>query len=500
MSHQKAFGWQVGVVAALVLTVRLLPHEAVAQDTHEPNDTIEEATQVQLDQEVVVTLDPLHDRDYLRLVSPGDGIVAVRLLEIPKAHKPHVWWINEKGQIFRSGEHDARVRKDEVVYVGIRSNEAYMLENASPLPIRLRVQFESEPMAGEPNDSIAQAQAVQINQEVSVALIPRHDVDYLRLVSPERGVLTVYVLETGPGYYPHLWWVNEQGKYFGEDQTTVQVDKDQVVYLGVRSGKAYNHERASPLPIQLRVEFKDRSPERDPNISAGQVRPLPIDEAASVVLKNRHDRDYLQLTGPGDGVLTVHVLEKPHAHNPYFWWIDDRGKIFREEALDAPVKSGQTVRLGVRSAKTYSLEQASPYPIRLRVGFAAEPFEGEPNDSLQHAQRLEMGQEVSLVLMPLGDRDYLRLVGPADGTLTAHVLETPNVHTPHLWWVDDQGRTFGQGEHGARIRKGQVLYLGVRSHWIGYKERASPDPIRLRVLFAADQNDVTPPVLPIGKP
>jgi hypothetical protein len=403
-----------------------------------------------------------------------------------------VWWVTSDGAEVRAKEWDIQVRDGEVVTLGLRSAEFHADERASTEMLRLRADFTAEPFKGEPDNTPDEAQALEIGREASFVFLARHDRDYFRLTAPGDGVLTMTLLEKPAVHEPYVWWVTSDGAEVRAKERDIQVRDGEVVTLGLRSAEFYVDERASAEPLRLRADFTAEPFSGEPDNTPDEAQALEIGQQASFVFLARHDRDYFRLTAPGDGVLTMTLLEKPAVHEPYFWWVTSDGAEVRAKEWDIQVRDGEVVTLGLRSAEFYVDERASAEPLRLRADFMGALDGQEPNDSLAEATPLLLGTEIELNFVPRRDTDIFVLELEDQTLARLELLRVPEGLEPDIYWLDARGEELGPARRELWNQGSSRVYLRFRSARYSWDERVSVVPLRFRVTLVRTADGFEP--------
>lgn len=436
----------------------------------------QEPRRVDVEEKVEVVIDRAGLRPRLGLEAPGDGALVIDILDKPDEHGPYFVWLDSQGTVARENELDLGVTKGQVATLEVRSARYAWQDRASPRPIRMRVRFVPQPFHGEPNDDPATPQDVPLNQDVSIAFLPRHDVDALRVVAPDDGVISARLLERGG----HNMWITWQrnGQTMREGEWDLRVRKGDALTAVLRSGRFAWHDRGSPEPVRLRMEFQPEPFPGEPNDDPAAPQDVPTGAEVAIAFMPRRDVDALRIVAPADGVLFARVTD-PGDHAPWIHWV--RGK--REERSgewDLRVRKGEAVVAVLRSERFDWRERSSPAAVRLRFDLAPEPGPGEPNDTPDAPQDVALGQEVAIALMPRGDVDVLRVVPAEEGVVRLTVLESGG-HQVHAAWRRATEEWTREGELDAPARAGEPLLVRLRSARLDMHQISSGAAVRLRL-------------------
>ena len=163
------------------------------------------------------------------------------------------------------------------------------------------------------------------------------------------------------------------------------------------------------------------------------------------------DEDYYKITAPANGKLMVNFI---HYQNDY---CDEkyRVKIYKDTAdlkdtpivnEDIPVKSPKNVTLpyiGAVKGCTYYIyieplgrSKIIGKEYTLQVSFVSNAYlEQEVNDSQASATPIKINQTFSGVINRKRDKDYYKVVAPADGTLTVNFIHEVLENSDSGWAV-----------------------------------------------------------------
>lgn len=442
---------------------------------HEPNNTAEKATGVDIGETITFQLNPQYDRDYFTLTSPGDGIIRFRLLEKSKDHSPYPWWgeyIGEDKKSYerRSGQWDIEAQKGESVTMAIRSHRFNHVERGTPE--KLKGVFEFHPRTDpEPNNDAASATPAKIGEPVRFQLTPRLDRDYFAVRCEQKGVLRFRIRER-PDNAKHLhpWW----GETTGNDgrlyerrsgQWDRAVEAGETAIFAIRSHLHAHAEYAIDEPISGVFEFeKDDSGE--PNDTPEQAVPVGLEKPFQVVLNPHGDRDCFRVTAPGRGMLRLVRLDEngPHPGLHPDWIHADRAYSGYWEGRAH--EAGEEIVIRFQSHRHPHLFTASDQAARIQLQFIPEPAVTETGETLDTARQIEIGKPFNFALMPLWDRDHFRFTAPKDGHLQLKWVTalTRDASVTHHWRRADDGKRINQRVIPVQAGQSYLLSLTPFNH------------------------------------
>lgn len=165
-------------------------------DPFEPNGSFSAAAVAPLDTDLTGILDPSDDRDYLRVETPGPGVLVARLTEVPGDYSirttvyngnqnEQISYVGNSGTIFATPIQTS----GEVHYVRF---DRY---NGTPTRTPYRFRLEYDPTDSyETNGSFSEAKAIPGNETLTAQLVPDDDLDYYTFTAASDGDVSLRVL------------------------------------------------------------------------------------------------------------------------------------------------------------------------------------------------------------------------------------------------------------------------------------------------------------------
>lgn len=237
---------------------------------------------------------------------------------------------------------------------------------------------------------------------------------------------------------------------------------------------------AAPDPVLVNFMFTPQHDFSEPaNDTRGGGRRITPGGSATLSLIPLRDRDWFVVAIDQPGYLRL-VIDEGEAHE-----LEVEARIFNSGGdligvNEARVTPGD-VHVMIR--ETHDNESSSA-PMEATFRFWSETDRHEPNDRLEDATALSLGEPFPMALMPLGDRDWLRVEVPQAGYLrlvTSRLPEGADLR-PTSRFHDRDGRVIGE-EGAVRVSgPGPVLVEVGESH----DNASSPLPFEAELAFVPE--------------
>lgn len=500
---------------ALTLIAAALPAGAQEKEAPEApgNDTIGAAGEAALPATLAGKISPKGDRDWWRFSVPGRGELALESLAAPPGvdlaarlldadHKAVSGWILApgKGQPLR-GIVDLPGPGEYYLELADNYDDAAAAEE-----YRLRLRFAPAPdAAGEPNDTVSRATAVAPTGQVRCAILPRGDVDWLRLQVPHAGELKLAATGVPPeldvalrvyddDLAPLTGWLLPARK--GAD-TAGTADLPRAGTYYVRVSDNYDDAR-SPAEFRVGLEFTP-SPDRfEPNDRrADAVEIKPGTELQAAILP-RGDVDHYRITVAQAGEWRLQATGVPENLDLALRvWDADRNAL---SGWLTPARPGADT-IGVVDLPgpgTYVLElrdayddQRSVKPYTLKQSFVPAADAAEPNNGFRGATPIEATGTRTGAIFPRGDVDFYRARIEAPGEWHLTVSDVPEHVDIALRVLDADGKALGgwitsprpgaDAQGKLKLPKAGTYYVEVRDN---YDDARSTKAYTLTARFA----------------
>lgn len=461
----------------------------------EPNNEPAKAQPIQVGDTFTFTLPEKGDFDYVKVKSPGDGVIRVIQSQKSKAHGwVYVWWMLDEKRSHRGGRWDVAAKKDELVVFGIRSSEHSWRYVASDEKVEITVKFEKAAFP-EPDNTPRQAVPVALGKPFSIQLNPQLDHDYRSFTSPGDGYVVLSQKAKSPTHgWVHPWWMVGPDQYTRAGEFSQNVTKNQKVIFGMRSSEYSWHELGNNEVIDLELTYHPEISAHEPNNNYATAEPIELNKEVKLLMAPRRDQDYFTFTAPADGVAKIVQLNKPkEIGNLYPWWMINQTQYVRPGEFDQLVKKGEKVVFAVRSSEYSWHEKLSNEIIRIKVTFDRH-FDGLPaNDSFGSARPVKLGTPFVSQLNPRRDKDFFKVTAPGAGTLKLRQITKSKTHA-NLYpvWMKSAQTYFRAGQWDRSVVAGETVVFYVRSSQYHWHEVASTEQVKLLLTYTPEDPGAEP--------
>ena len=177
----------------------------------EPNNTIEEAVDINPGEIIAINIDPVGDYDYFKVEVPEQGYLKIQSSAAPENLTPEVSfrayqeWEAEKEKEIRHWHRlpDAVFVKDPgVCYFVIHDDYD---DQSSKEKIEIRAEFIPEFDPTEPNNSPEEAREVGFT-DLKLAVFPVGDQDWLKVMAPGQGYIKAMTRNVPEGITPEIYY------------------------------------------------------------------------------------------------------------------------------------------------------------------------------------------------------------------------------------------------------------------------------------------------------
>ena len=184
-----------------------------ARDDYEPNDSIETAKMLPVESEVTITLTPRGDLDIFKLESDEDVLYRYRLVAAAEGLQPYLVWLDEKGEVIRTGAPELWVPGGRTVYLQIQSAWRFSDMRSWMEPMKFRVSAIFTTDRFEPNDTAEAAAPLAVGRRVQAEWLAGEQ-DLFLVGMDEAGT---YRAEVSPSGGVNLTWIDGGGNAISED-------------------------------------------------------------------------------------------------------------------------------------------------------------------------------------------------------------------------------------------------------------------------------------------
>ena len=292
----------------------------------------------------------------------------------------------------------------------------------------------------EPNNSFGTAQPISPTDEVTLAIAPNGDSDWVRFAVQQGGRLTISApqppaeldlavrLLNANGDEVAYWVVAPRpgGELFAE----FDLVRPGAYWLQF-ADNAGDASAAATFPVALSFE-----PEPDlyePNDRLDLAKHVPLESEFDINLFPLGDRDYFKFTAPSPGSLIVSLSDVPESIDGSFRLLDANG-IEIAYWTAAPRPGGDTSAvLDLPRPGVYYLDivdgnsdGADIAPLTFSTRFVPSPDTYEPDDTMATAYPVEATSTHQMAIFPLRDSDWLELNIVQPGELSLEIASPPS--------------------------------------------------------------------------
>lgn len=334
-------------------------------DATEPNNTIQTATPVAIGKPVVLRFLTLDDPDFLKIDVPASGVVALNIdgwIQKGRDVYPYLEWFDAEGKKVRQDSYDHRVQQG-VYYLKLISSKYSWTQKTHDQPFTATVNFNPQQDPTEPNDTIATARPIKINDTLTMRLRPYGDMDMLRIEVPGRGLVecTAANWDTTVAMQakPDITFLDEHGKTLIQGKLKALLDKG-VYYIQVKSAYYAWEVRSIHKPFDLTVSWTPDGDALEPNNDFATATPAQFDTDYRINIVPEYDVDTFkfQVNSPTNIMMTFKDYKVPQGRTPYpsVQFYDARQKpLIKDDKGTVRVPVG--VNYAVVTAQLYSWER-----------------------------------------------------------------------------------------------------------------------------------------------
>lgn len=301
-------------------------------DDSEPNNSRETARTVKFNETITARLVPWKDVDVYRLDLPSPGMVQLQIDEWNaaafKKQTPRIRFAGADGKIIREGHNDV-IAPAGPLYVFIDEHWDGDKIVGADAPFKLTFTFEQVGDTSEPNNSIAEARPVKLDEPIAMQLTPRMDVDYLKIDVPKPGIITWRVegwdaKATGLSQ-PYVLYVDKDGNHFVNESPDVRAAGAQ--YASVK--EHWDSSRVKGVDETFHITFTrvdDPDPDEPANDRIDGAKTIEIGKPFTTIIAPSYDGDVVTFTAPRAMRLRLDQVDGPDGPRPFVWLLTSEGE------------------------------------------------------------------------------------------------------------------------------------------------------------------------------
>lgn len=456
-----------------------------AVDPNEPNQDMDSARVIQLNQQVSGLIWPVGDRDFYRLEVKQAGIL--RLSDLHKSMQRHVKIYSNLGKLLAEGSSYANkpLSFEFAVTPGtyVIEMQEWGSNDASLEPYRLTVEMLPDDGVVDPVQEPGEmraARSLQSHTWFASTILPIGDRDLFSVTIPGAGVLRMQ--SKGP-MQRHLKVFDTKGTLLQEvgayenkpAELNWHANGPQTVFASIEE---WGNNSYSPLPYSMRVWF-ERADEIDfqqRNETFDQATPLLPGDTVYGSYLPIGDQDFYAVDIDFPGMLQVSAKSAQQTHLRVF---DSQRKLIAEsgayENKTAAVRPEVNQGIYYIQVNEWGNNNASSEPYELKLALQrAEPGETEPLAE-DEPRRLLDGEAQSFSIDQQGDRDRFLFELAQVGEITLNIAS--QVQTLVMVFNDQTNEKIHESGHYSPVKWSLPLKFDA--------------PIRLRIELSEWGNNET---------
>ncbi|MBI4354029.1 MAG: hypothetical protein HY595_02210 [Candidatus Omnitrophica bacterium] len=274
-------------------------------DASEPNDDPTHARPITLGTPVIFQVLPKRDVDAVTFSVETPGYLYGEF-QYPGLLLPVLEVLNEVGQVTGTLSHRSSLRLPQgTMTARLRSS----VDDWSTEPVTLSTWFLPEPDPSEPNDTIAAARQVELDEPIRLWMLPAGDRDVLRVEAPASGYLWVKREYVPSPLMLVAEWLSAEGAALDSKRWFRQVSKGTAL---VRIRDEFDlSDKCSLQPVQLSVRFLPAPDGDQPNDRFETARPVELNRLIRAHLIPEGDADFFRFEVDHPGLVTAQVVVAP---------------------------------------------------------------------------------------------------------------------------------------------------------------------------------------------
>ncbi|MFI2958658.1 MULTISPECIES: hypothetical protein [Priestia] len=377
-----------------------------------------------------------NEEDFYKFSLPSDGNVTLSMKQ-----KAGVTWnvtiLNNKGEVFESLQTDDSelIEGNAAVQVGLPKGTYFIqISPYSSDSYNQRYEFKvgfavSNNYEKEFNNSLATANAMNVNQSYKGTLSDGNDQDIYKVTVPNDGNVTLSMKQkTGIRWYASIQ--TSSGKVMEELTTddSELIDGYASKEVGLPKGTYYvqvsDDSYSENEPYEVKVGFvKSDNYEKESNNSLTAANKMNLNQSYKGSINSSNDKDVYKVDLPSDGNLTLSMKQRagvrwsvsilnPKSQNFDSFITDD------SELIDGY----ETMQVGLPKGSYYIAVEPDSYsedePYEIKTAFAAtNTYEKEFNNTLTTANSINLNQVYKGTINNSNDKDIYKIVVPNDGNV-----------------------------------------------------------------------------------
>lgn len=346
----------------------------------------------------------------------------------------------------------------------------------------------------EPNDRREQAQEIRLGDIVEGSVHQDQDDDWYKLMIDKAGKNYLQVdVSALPEVDIKLYLYDANGQRLIDVDDTSRNGAETIAHFPVESGVYYillnlggkaTREKYT-LTAKITGPWQEGW-EAEPNDRREQANELKLGQSVKGYFNRRNDEDYYKLIveASGKALVQIDLSAVPEVDGELHLYNEKGTNIWRVDEID---NSGPEVIFNLVLAQgIYYIEvsgdkpnNADPYILSTRILSPwQEGMEAEPNNRIEEATEIRLGQAVEGYYNIAGDEDYFKFVvkNPGKSCIQIDLSAVPG-SDGEFQILDQAGRTLWDADDGEKGQPESVAYFTVTEGTYYIRVRGRPKNI-----------------------
>ncbi|MFH1549575.1 MAG: hypothetical protein ABIH04_03355 [Planctomycetota bacterium] len=437
------------------LTLKFTPE----MDLHEPNNDTKSAKMVELDKPFDGAIAPVGDVDFYKFKVEKPGYVEAQFQKWPQVKdlSAVVYYFSADGTRIRD-RGEVRLEPGEY-YVSVRDgwDDRYSFSQYT-----LTLKFTPEMDLHEPNNDTKTAKTVELDKPFDGAIAPVGDVDFFKFKVEKPGYVEAQFQK-----WPQVKDLNPVVYYYSADGKQIRERGDVRLEPGeyfVMVCDGWN-DRYSLSQYTLTLKFTPEMDLHESNNDTKSAKAIEFWKPVTGAIAPGGDVDVFKFKVTEPGYVGWRFGRWPKGIDSIVQLFSSDGKPIKSQAFISLEPGEYYLSLQDGWDDRYSF---APYSFTLTFYSILDTDEAkEPNDSVEKAVPISLGDTVKTFVFPPGDKDFFKLDVPEKGLVRIEYNSVPENVTLETVFCDAEGKRVIQGRTWLYASPGTV-YFSIGASEDGY--------------------------------
>ncbi len=311
-------------ISVLILSFFLFACGGGKYKTEEPNNTIEEATKIELDKIVEFKIQPVGDIDWFQVEVPANGYLKVSVQTQPENLKlecsfaTYGEWEQSKEKFIVKNLKMPAIAKVQKGTCYIQIKDDHWNKGESDEIIQMKIEFIEEFDKNELNDRIEDATEIALNSEFKMALFPLKDIDWFKINLEKPGYVKLSVknvndLKPEVTFYKYDQWAETKEIKMSELlklPAAVQIDEPGTYYFEIKDDH-WNNLYSQEL-FDVKIDFIEQHDLQEPNNDFKTAFEVKSGDLIHMAIFPLGDVDYFKMTPTKNGKISLKTKDVPN--------------------------------------------------------------------------------------------------------------------------------------------------------------------------------------------